>query len=368
MGEVINYKCPNCTAPLKFSGASQKWDCAFCESSFTLADLKQFYQDHPIPEEQPIEWQPYGVDSGSGAWTAEEAAKIQIYSCPSCGGEILCAAETAATFCPYCHNTVVLHRQVSGEFRPDLIIPFQTTREQAKNAYRELCRGKRLLPKDFLSASTIEKLVGMYVPFWVFDCAVDAELTFHGEQISTWRTGAYQHTKTEYYLVRRGGQLHFSMVPVDGSSKLNDALMDSIEPFRYEEVVPFHPAYLSGFLADKYDQTAADVGTRAESRVRSTTEEVFRNTVSGYATCRLTDSRINIQNHSVRYLLLPVWVLNTAYQGKEYTFAMNGQTGRMVGDLPISKKRIWGWFLGLTAGISAFLFLGNLVLLGLGVL
>lgn len=368
MGEITNYKCPNCTAPLKFNSSSQKWDCAFCESSFTLIELEQFYQEHSPTTEQPMEWQQYGPDSGSGDWTAEETEQIRIYSCPSCGGEILCTAETAATFCPYCHNTVILNRQVSGEFRPDLIIPFKTTREQAKEAYQGLCKGKRLLPKDFLSSSTIEKLSGIYVPFWTFDCAVDAKMTFHGEKRSTCRVGSYQHIKTDYYLVRRDGQIHFDMIPVDASSKLNDALMDSIEPFYYEEAVAFNPAYLSGFLADKYDQTAADVGARAESRVRSTTTKVFENTVCGYTSYRLADSQFHIQNNAIRYLLLPVWILNMRYQGKIYTFAMNGQTGRMVGDLPVSKKRACGWFLGLTAGISALLFLGNVALAGLGVL
>lgn len=368
MAEVSNYKCPHCTAPLKFSSVSQNWDCEFCDSSFTLAELEKFYQENPLPEEKPAEWQEYGAESGKGGWSSEEAEQIRIYSCPSCGAEILCEETTAATYCPYCHNTVVLNRRVSGEFRPDYLIPFQTTKEQAIQAYRNMCKGKKLLPKDFLDASTIEKLAGVYVPFWVFDCDVDADLTFNAERISTWRVGDYQHTKTDYFLIRRSGNLGFESVPADASSKISDELMDSIEPFRYGEAVEFNAAYLSGFLADKYDQNAESVKPRVENRVRTSTEQLFRDTVSGYSTCRLTGQHMQICNKEIRYLLLPVWILNTKYQGKDYTFAMNGQTGRMVGNLPVSKKRACGWFLGLSAGISAALFLGTMLLAGLGVL
>lgn len=185
MGEVTNYKCPHCTAPLKFSSESQKWDCEFCDSSFSLEELERFYQENPLPPEEPDQWQDYGAESGSGDWSAQEDAMLRVYSCPSCGAEILCEETTAATLCPYCHNTVVLNRRVSGEFRPDYLIPFQTSREQAIQAYKNLCKGKKLLPGDFLAASTIEKLAGVYVPFWLFDCDVDADLSFHGERIST---------------------------------------------------------------------------------------------------------------------------------------------------------------------------------------
>jgi hypothetical protein len=144
--------------------------------------------------------------------------------------------------------------------------------------------------------------------------------------------------ETEEYLVERGGSIDFEAVPVDGSSKMDDTLMESIEPFDVHEAVPFQTAYLAGYLADKYDVTAEQSIDRANERIKKTAEAAFAEQVMGYETVSLDSSSIQLKNGTVRYALYPVWLLNTTWNGTKYTFAMNAQTGKFVGDLPVDKS------------------------------
>ena len=142
------------------------------------------------------------------------------------------------------------------------------------------------------------------------------------------------------------------MVPVDASSKMPDDHMDSIEPYDYEELNNFSTAYLPGFLADKYDVSVEESRKRADARCEGTLVSALRASVTGYDTCVRLAGEANLKRGKVHYALMPVWMLNTKWQGKDYLFAMNAQTGKMVGDLPISWGKFWGMFAGIGAGLS----------------
>ena len=129
--------------------------------------------------------------------------------------------------------------------------------------------------------------------------------------------------------------------------------MESLEPFDFRDAVDFRTAYLAGYLADRYDVDAAQSEPRANERIRAGTEDAFRNTVQGYATVEPVHSAIRLENGRARYALYPVWLLNTTWNGEKYTFAMNGQTGKLVGDLPADRSAAKRWLLGLTAACSA---------------
>lgn len=139
--------------------------------------------------------------------------------------------------------------------------------------------------------------------------------------------------------------------------------MESIEPFNISDAVDFQTAYLAGYLADKYDVTAQQSQERANNRVRNTTEGAFAATVVGYSSVFPVHTNIQLQNGTAKYALYPVWLLNTSWNGKKYTFAMNGQTGKMAGDLPLDKGAYRKWLFGLTGAIGAVLY-GLIWLLG----
>lgn len=261
---------------------------------------------------------------------------------------------TAATFCPYCGNPTILPGRISGGLKPDGVIPFKLGKEDAKAAFLQLCKGKPLLPKFFAQEQQVEKITGMYVPFWLYDCESDFFASYRATKVRHWSDSRYHYTKTSYFHLNRGAIADFSGIPMDGSRKMDDTVMESIEPYDYSQLVDFETAYLSGFLADKYDVQASDGESRIRERVTVSMDELIAPTLVGYNSVLPTVKKVNIHHSKAKYVLLPVWMLSTRYKGKTYTFAMNGQTGKMTGELPICPKRCWAWFGSIAAGVFAF--------------
>ena len=244
---------------------------------------------------------------------------------------------------------------LSGARKPDYIIPFAKTREDAVAALKKHYSHRPILPRSFMKDSHIQEVKGVYVPFWLFDARVEADMTFNATRSHSHTTSDEIITETDHYLVHRAGSLEFEKVPVDGASKMPDGHMDAIEPYDYSGLKPFSMSYLPGFLADKYDVSREDSSKRARERCASSTENALRETVLGYSTCVTTGKRVNIHPGDVKYALLPVWLLSTQWQGKNFLFAMNGQTGKLIGDLPIDKKRLWGYIAGAFAAATVLL-------------
>ena len=367
--QVTNYKCPACTGPLHFVGASGKLECDFCGGKYDVADIERLYAGKEAAAVEASEkaeakaeanrqkmadmeaqgWDTSGLTSDWGA----EADGMKAYSCPSCGAELICDASTAATFCPYCGNPTVVPGQFSGTLKPDFVIPFKLSKEDAVAALKNHYKGKPLLPKAFTNGNHIEKLQGVYVPFWMFDGRAEGVVDYEGCIIHEYETGDTEVTETEHYDVRRGGSIAFEKVPVDASTKMPDDHMDSIEPYNYDDLKPFSTAYLPGFLADKFDVSADKSRERADVRCLGSLKKALQGTVTGYATCFPRGEHADIQRGKVHYALLPVWMLNTKWQGKDFLFAMNGQTGKLVGDLPVDKGRYWAMFFAIAVPLSA---------------
>lgn len=349
---VLEYKCPNCGGGLAFGSDAQKMKCPYCDSEFELSDV-EVYNASLQDDAAQDHWESYEADSGSGSWTQEELEHLNAYTCPSCGGEILADENTAATFCPYCENPAILPGRLSDSFKPDLIIPFSQNKKAAQEAFLRLCKGKRLLPKNYTSTQRLEKITGIYVPFWLYDGETAGSARYNATRTHVWADSKYNYTRTDHFLLIRGGSMTYQGVPVDGSKKMDDAYMESIEPFDYSKAEPFQSAYLSGYLADKYDVDAAQCQPRAEQRMRQTTADALRGTVHGYVTVMPQQTSLHVKSGKARYVLLPVWLLNSQYKGKTYTFAMNGQTGKMVGQLPVDMGRFWLHFAGIWGGLFA---------------
>ena len=348
MQTLQEYKCPCCGGAIAFDSTLQKMKCPYCDTEFdvqTLADYDAGLQD----AQDDMEWE----TAAGSEWQEGEASGLRSYVCKSCGGEIVGDENTAATACPFCGNPVVMMGQLSGDLRPDLIIPFKLDKEAAKAGLRKHLTGKRLLPKVFKDENHIDEIKGIYVPFWLFDTDADAQVRYRATTVRTWSDDDYDYTETSHYLVRRSGSIGFEHVPVDGSSKMADDLMESIEPYNFSEAVDFQTAYLAGYLADKYDVTAEQSVDRANDRVKKSTEDAFASTVQGYASVTTESSNIQLHGGKAQYALYPVWLLNTSWNGNRYTFAMNGQTGKFVGDLPVDKAAARKWTLGLTAILGA---------------
>lgn len=351
METLLEYKCPACGGALNFDSSVQKMKCPYCDTEFEVAALQEL--DEVLKQEQPSS---YTWDSQpQSQWSAEETENLRSFVCQSCGGEIVGDQNTAATNCPYCDNPVVMAGQFRGNLRPDLVLPFQLDKKQAKEALAAHLSKKPLLPKLFKTQNRIEAIQGIYVPFWLFDTDVDANIRYHATRVHHWSDSNYNYTRTSHYSLLRSGTIGFDNVPVDGSTKMLDALMESIEPYDLTKGVDFQTAYLAGYLADKFDVTAEACKNRANDRIRTSTEAAFAATTAGYASVFPEHTNIQLKDGRVRYALLPVWMLTTRYGENLYTFAMNGQTGKMVGNLPIDWKRFAAYLLSIGFGSGALI-------------
>ena len=231
-------------------------------------------------------------------------------------------------------------------------IPFKVSKEEAIKALKEHYKGKFLLPGTFTKENHLQEIRGIYVPFWMFDGEAEGDASYHATRTRTYRSGDYDITETKHYEVYRAGKVAFEKIPVDASSKMPDDHMDSIEPYNYQDLKQFSTAYLPGFLADKFDVSVDDSIKRADTRCEGTLAASLRNTIKNYDTCTLTGNTVALHKGKVHYALMPVWMLSTKWNGKDFLFAMNGQTGKMVGDLPISWGKLWGVFAAVAAPLS----------------
>ncbi len=353
--QITNYQCPGCTGPLQFSPDTGKLECEYCGSSYTTAEVESYYAEKNEKAEAAAET---AAQQQESAEQQGEGAHVRAYLCPSCGAELICDDTTAATACPYCGNPSVVPGQLKDEWEPDYVIPFRVNKEQAVEALRRHYKGKPLLPKAFASENHLQEIKGVYVPFWLFDGQADADVTFEATRSRTTMTPNERIVTTEHYRVRRSGSVSFERVPVDGSTKMPDAHMDAIEPYDYGEMEPFSLSYLPGFLADRYDVEEEECAVRADERCRNSAVAAMQSDVAGYDTCAVRQANVRLTRDTAKHALLPVWLLSTRWQDKNYLFAMNGQTGRLVGDLPVSKGKLAAWFVGLFA---VFALLGSLM-------
>ncbi len=352
MAQLLEYKCPNCAGTIEFSSETQKMQCPFCDAEFELDELKALDEELENEAAEDMAW-----ENTSSDFAEEEQNGLKGYICNSCGGQIITEDTTMATTCPFCDNTVVMTDTIKGILKPDYVIPFKLNKEMAKSKFSEHLKGKRLLPKLFKTDTHIDEIKGVYVPFWLFDGEADSSVRYRATKTRTWSDSRYIYTRTSYYSLFRRGGVSFERVPVDGSEKMPDDLMESLEPYDFRDATDFQSAYLAGYFADKYDVSLGDCKERANERIRTSVQDIFRETVSpAYTTVNLENVNVSMQNGMSRYALYPVWLLNTTYNGKKYVFAMNGQTGKFIGDLPVDKKTAALWFLGLFAGSSALFY------------
>lgn len=326
MKEALDHKCPNCDAVLKFNPHGQNWKCEYCRGEFDLKQLEEYEEKHgKVLEEKTV-----NINSSND---------IDEYSCPNCGAQIVADPNVSTTSCVYCKNTTILKSKLQGEFNPNYVIPFRHTKEDAISAFKKLGKGKILMPKAFNDKKNIQEMSGIYIPFWLYNYDANGLVEADCKRITTWRSGNYRYTKTDTYLATRGGSMKFENIPVDGSKRFQNDIMNSIEPFDYKDLKEFNYSYLSGFLSEKYDVTKEEAMNESALRAKNSFIEEMKKDIKGYNTVVPAKDSVNLNNTGNYYVLLPVWMLNIKYKDKIYTFAMNGQTGKMIGNIPIDKKK-----------------------------
>lgn len=350
---VISYKCPNCDGELIFDPDTQKYKCEYCFSLFSQEELEDM-QPAAQEEMQSEQSQTNGTEKTTEQTEQEDSQGAGvIYTCPSCGAEIVTEETTAATFCYYCHNPVVLGGRLSGELLPDKMIPFAIDKKTAETRFLDYVRKKKFIPKAFFNKKQIEKLSGVYFPYWVYDASMKGRMQAKATKVRVWMSGEEEFTETRFFDVEREGNIVLNDMTENALKKANHVLAEGVLPYRMEEAKPFHFGYLSGFLAEKRDIEKQEISDSMARDAKDYAGKMLRESVHGYQSVTEQRDSFSMEKETFSYTLFPVWTLTyKGKNGKQYYYSMNGQTGKVCGELPVDYKKIT-----LTALIAAIVVL-----------
>ena len=345
-----NYKCKFCGAELYWNAEAGCLKCDYCESTYQPSDFDDATQSEVVITEKPME--PIYTNT-----TKEE--KMVKYECKTCGGEVVTTETTMATICPYCGEAVSITSKSIGNFRPQLLIPFEQSKDSIIQAYKNYVNRSLLTPKSFKKENVVEKIQGLFSPFNLHTVCEHAKHRFSAETISTTRRGDDRITHHRVYDLAIIADGKFERIPTDGAKRLDDALMDSLEPFEYSALVPYNPAFMAGFLAEQIDEDDDKMSVRAEARSKSGMTEKAMAAFHGYQDLRLINEEHEVKEHIKEYVMLPIWLLNVKHGGENYQFAVNGQTGKVVGKLPMDIKKLILMLLG--AFVASDIIIGTII-------
>ncbi|MBE5885974.1 MAG: hypothetical protein E7284_06160 [Lachnospiraceae bacterium] len=321
------YKCPNCNGALEYDPVTDKLLCSFCGNGYSIQEVEgQTFRAQEsiseIKEEINIE-EEYGAES--------ETMECQIYTCTSCGAQLMVKDAEVSTFCAYCGQPTIVFSRVSKELQPDYIIPFKFGKEQAIAGIRQHLKKGFLVPKAIKNFE-VEKVRGIYVPYKLYD------IYYHDRQIMM-ATHREKNISKNYVYEAEG---EYENVMLDASDTLDDETTKRLEPYDLRLLRDFEPTYMSGFYADRADTASDAHKSRVVKRVGKMFDSEAKEDVSFFAgpVTKVLESNPNYEIKKDKYALLPAWFLTFRYQNEPYTILVNGQTGKVVGTVPIDKKKI----------------------------
>lgn len=344
---VITYKCPGCGGPLLWDGAKGKYICEYCRSEYTEEKLRELSPEEAKAQEMPSGEAFHEASSDQSGNGTKKPEKIKAYVCPSCGAEIVTDATTAASFCYYCHNPVVIEDRLTGEFDPDFIIPFAFDRKKALEILREWIKHHKYIPDGFYNEDQIEKFSGVYFPYWVYNCRIFGTVSGTGDILRTWTDGRLQHTETSVYRIERNGQMPIKDLSRIALKKASKVLCESVMPYENEGMKEFEPGYLQGYVAEMRDVEKSEIEESVRNEIENYAKEELKASVSsGYNSVSIQEMNTEITGESFKYALMPVWTLTYRAKGdKLYYFSINGQTGKTCGELPVDGGKLLRLFL-----------------------
>lgn len=316
------FKCRNCGGNVVFAPEKGKMVCPHCESE----------------ESQDV------VQGGS------------LVQCVNCGAPLEVSDFTSASQCAHCGSYLVFNERVEGKYEPHMLLPFRVSKEAAVTAMQQEFGDRVFTPAGFLSAKSLEKMQGIYVPFWLYDYQADYEYAGEGTKVRSWRSGNTEYVETSYYEVVRRMKADFDRIPVDASNQMEDSVMDLMEPYDYQKLTGFDPKYMSGFYGEVYNQTADELESRAKDKAGNASEELMQGSLGGYQTLKAHHRNLQLRRQSSQYVLMPVWQYQYRYQGKVYQYHVNGQTGKVVGKTPVSRGKVAAYGGSFFAVVTAICF------------
>lgn len=349
--------------------------CGYCSSTFDVATVEKYNKQFQQQAQQtPAQGEPAGQHAPSSALQPKEKPHVYLdevtnepmakFTCNSCGGDVVGSPELVSSACPYCGNNFIAPSQLERTRVPDRMIPFQISPQQMVELFQAETKGLWFLPGDFRKAHKLLDARGVYLPYWLYDCSSEGYINCTATKTTSWRSGDYEYTRTDYYNVHRRGGADFEDVPVSGTKDVHPTRTEAIEPFDYSGTKPFATAYLAGYATNTYNIGHEEANGRANERIRQSMLELLEDTIHGYVTVQVDDSDVRFSKAVVEYVFLPVYLLNLAYHDRRFPFAINGQTGRVAGEFPVVFWKQALCFLLVTIILGAILFYPTLLVMG----
>lgn len=334
---TISYKCPNCGGDLQYDPDSKQFKCEFCLSSFAETELSSV-EVQKTEEEQ--------IDHASNT--------AILYRCPSCGAEIITDETTAATFCFYCHNPIVLAGKLTGDHAPDCMIPFSVSKKEATRIFLDWIKKKKYVPESFYADEQIDKISGVYFPYLLYSCDVDGDLKADCKKIRQWSSGSYQYTETTQFAVKRKGTMSIRNMARNALKRSDKKLVEGVLPFDMDQLIPFHMSYLSGFIAEKRDMETNEFEDGIKMEIDNYAARQLKDSLKQYSGTVIHEQNIHDRNGQWVYAMLPVWTMTYKDRDSEriYYFAMNGQDGNLCGELPVNRNKLLMLFLKISVPLS----------------
>lgn len=317
--------CKACGASISYSIENANWKCEYCESIFEKDEIQsQSSNDNEVEKIEDY---------------SESNNIYDQYNCNQCGGQLIADTNTAADFCVYCKSPTIIKSRFSGNFRPRYCIPFSITDKQAEGIYFDHIKKHFFAPSSMKTAKTVHEIRRLYVPYWLFDCVVKGDLEWEATKSKSYTSGEYRVTETKYYRVERAGIARYERIPVDASKKLDNELMEGIEPFDYDQLTDFSVEYMAGFLVERFDINEKESAKILEKRAGNYFRSKLTETLSEYESFKIKSKKVNVNDIKAAYALLPVHLLTNIYDQKTYLFIVNGQTGKISGKVPTDRKK-----------------------------
>ena len=336
-----SYNCKLCGAELYWDAKAGCLKCEYCDSEYQVTDFEDATTTKEKVADESIQETEYlAEDVGEG---------MVAYQCKKCSGTVITSKTTMADICPYCGEAMFITSKSVGEFRPRFLIPFNIEKKAAKGIYQEYVKKAAYAPSSFKADNIVEKMQGLYAPFYLHDVDNQSAHEFTGEIVTKHKSGDYMISKHDVYALNAVIDCKYQRLPTDASERLDDYMMRCIEPYSYEHVKEYNPAYMSGFLAEQSDVEQTKIDEMAVSRTKEGNHSKARGLFSKYSSVTDKSNQYKIISHEKDYTMLPIWLLNVAHGGKKYQFAINGQTGKITGKLPLDIKKV-----SIVSGITFF--------------
>lgn len=357
MEEFVSVTCPHCGGKLRFDDKKQLVICESCGTSFAPYRLLQY--DNELSDED--------VTFGVGETT--ERDHLVLNTCSSCGAEVMLLDTVAASTCPYCGNNILVKRSLTGDFRPKYVIPFKHNIEDATIELNQLLSHRHYLSKKFKETIKNAKLVGTYVPYFIYGGDVACKMSFIMSYTNQSEVGmalvadiaifsifaaiglgaeeglvSPGEIQKEDSLVTLGARMSFAHLGIDALDELDDNIALRLEPFDNKEVRPFNSSYLSGYVAKRYDSNLEEVENRARKVFEKAMEKELNKVYFEISNKTLKVKDVKLARINANYALYPVYIANYKWEDKEYQLAINGQTGKIAIDLPVSKPKVCLYF------------------------